>query len=316
MSGEDSANRRRFLQAVGVGALSTGPAINVVGATDDESSTPSVVVGKKRLLQAEEVQSVLSAIGNPSYRAEEAQASAITFDSGAAFKMLEVPTDFGTLFVGSHGDSYTEATILLNDRARRMFVSPNSNAGSKLSIQWPGNTDALVSDTGDGPLFVREASTAERKRLAEITGKSADKIVAFRNSERDAFLVTDPDETTGRQSDTPSTTADAKQMWVDLDAGEVTGNRTVDQSSQVSARLSKEGCLVSFGTCAADLAFPSACKHCGLACKSSKLTGWVGYAACFICISHMCGGEAFKYFTDCKDVIPCIDKYIIDVPFV
>lgn len=316
MSDKDSANRRRFLQAVGVGALSTGTAVNAVGASESNTAKTSVTVDKQKLLQAEEVQSVLSAIGDPSYHPEEAQASAITFDDSAAFKMMEVPTDFGTLFVGSHGDFYTEATVVLNDRARRIFASPNSNASSKLSMQWPGNTDALVTDTGDGALFVREASTNERKQLADIAGKSADDIVALRNSEHDAFLVTDQSERTSRQSETLSTTADTKQMWVDLDAGEVTGTRTVGQSSQVSAQLSKEECLVSFGACAADLAFPSACSYCGLACKSSKLTGWAGYAACFICISHICGGEAFKYFMDCGTVVQCIDKYIVDVPFV
>lgn len=256
MSGEGDPDRRRFLQAVGVGAPSTGAAVNVAGAADGESSTPSVTVDKHRLLQTEEVQSVLSALDNPSYRAEEAQASAITFASGAPFEMMEVPTDFGTLFVGSHGDSYTEATVVLTNRARREFASPNANASSKLPMRWPGNTDALVSDTGDGPLFVREASTSERRQLAEIAGTSVDDIVALRNSEHDAFLVTVQSDRASGQASEASIAADTRQVWVDLDAGKVTGTRTVGQSSQVSAQLSKEECLVSFGACAADLAFP------------------------------------------------------------
>ncbi|SHL68335.1 hypothetical protein [Haladaptatus paucihalophilus] len=313
---KNKPNRRIFLQSVGVGAIGTTIGTGTVSGSSSSSETTSITVDQYELLQTDEVQSVLATLGNPSMQLEKANASAITFDSGESFKMVEIPTDFGTLFIGSQGSSYTEATILLNNRAHRAFNNPNSKAGNGVSFGWNGNAEALATNTGDGVSFVREANKGEQQRLARILDQSPKDIIALRNSEYDAFLVTEQGKTNGARGQVSAASEDASQFWVDLSEEKIIGERTTGESGDVSTQLSKAECLISFGSCAADLAFPSACSYCGLVCKSSKLTGWAGYAACFICISHICGGEAFKYFMDCGTVVQCIDKYIVDVPFV
>lgn len=316
-------DRRSVLRSIGVGAFGTGIAPGVAQAASDDSTVADLTIDLNEVLQLDEVQSVLSAVGHPQLSTEKASGSAITFASEPPMKMVHLPSEHGEISIGYQENEQAEVTITLNADAHSVFNG--SDNPETLDVEWPVGTDALVTNTNDGALFVREPSENERTHLARLLNYSPENVTALWNSERQAFLTTLDEDASTTQPQSPQRTVSrdvsvpeirSDKQWVDLATGEVADYHDASWGPQPTAQYSKSYCLYSFAACAADLAFPSACKYCSIPCKASKLTGWVGFTACFICISHICGVEAFKYFSDCGTTLECIDQYVVDVPFV
>lgn len=299
-------NRRSVLKGISTASGSLVTARSVA-ASRSESETGSVDV----LLEKPGVKLLLDEVGSVEIDHESRRTSVLELSDGSVYSTTSVEMTLGTLVHSEFDDGDQQESCLVLDDSPNHPYRKERNRSVKRSAEnrrktWPQNTEAALV-VRDGSLrFIRDATRNELVALGKVVGKQHSEIEA----------IVDGDEADYRVFSMPSE-GDASKSTVyavDLETESVLSERVVDPKDDGSGASiqhhNRNECLYNFGACLWSLALPPGCKSCGLLCKASKISGWAGYAACFVCLSHICGVALYDLY-GCYNAAKCVDHWNI-----
>lgn len=298
-----SINRRRFVQSLGAvgGASAFGTfGMSRVSASEPETADAADV---KRALSAEKTRNVLEEIGDPAVQRGRARTVGVTTEWRDIEAVL-LPTPVGDVVYAEADDGVTEAFVDFGTSRGNQTEGVPKGLRKQLPEKYaalPAETDVVHLSAENGTTTFREATSAERARLAEATGVDEGTMrAAFADAKRDAFHVishtddnTDMFRVSTGDADV-SATSDAAGAGVayrevtsdEFDAANVEHVATTRDDGDVSTDATFEECLGICGTCVTGT---YKCGSCIVTCAGG-VTG-IGIIACAVCLSVLCGAS-------------------------
>lgn len=273
------SNRRSFLsRAIGgfgatLGLQGLVARVQAGGKPTDGPTVTETAPKFDEMIDAAEVRSLLDELDLDPQR-DEAEGFRVSVNE-TEIDVTTVPTRHGELVYMHADDGTTDATLFFDASSKY----PRTHYDAP-----PGVTGSLVGRR-DGTVYVREASRAERRKLAKTVGADPSKIVAYTGSHLNGYEVVVPNE----QTET-------------LRKYAVQGH--AHKATEAELSVVESGEVGTQGVCDAAGLFCYLCVTgapiCG-ACASLCLSG-VGSLACVICLVHTCGITA----SDCYTCIDCL----------
>jgi hypothetical protein len=316
-----SINRRGLIRTLGA----TGGGVMLgIGATDRTFANQE---GTEELIQSEAVNRVIERVEQPHPETgtivqvepdiEAAEFKSEESDLGdTKIKSASVPTNLGEIVVAEFDGAHHQSTFLLDDEIAGSYQDDRNAAieNSDLSptLAWPHRTTAYVTNYEDGPRFNRTVTNREMASLSRAVSDNGatpeDLSPSMVQNERDGIRVLadgaiekyvisypKPDELHEVHVDPESETTETKSL----------------QFGQVGVQSSVAECSTHAYGCARNFIFPNICGYCRSVCAlRMKLPG---YAACFVCVSHICGLSIISH-SSCASAIHCLGQLGYQTP--
>lgn len=302
----DKINRRNILKQIGA---ASGSVVSIQSVTASRSDGETV--DRDAIRDKSGVELLLDELGNVEIEHESRKTSILELSDGSVYSTTSLETSLGTLAHSEFDDgSQQESYFVFDDSPNHPYRKKRNkevkkSKGSRTNL-WPQNTEAALIARNGSLRFIRDTTQDELVALS--------KIVETHHSEIDAIV----DDVDGEYHVFATPTGEEETIntayIVDLATETVLSERSIGQQHTDSG-LSIQGhnrneCLYNFGSCLWSLALPPSCRSCGLLCKASRITGWAGYVACFICLSHICGMSLYS-LKGCYDAARCVDHWNI-----
>lgn len=302
--GNNDLNRRQVLRQVGAG-ISAGAAGLVASVSASHTSEHEL----DEILNTSQVRALLTETDHPSIKRDEIGTVVVEFAEGSILRSTSIPTEVGDILFAQYDDGEVADTLLLltNDANNpyRKYLNQNNEGGDRNSPgTWPVGTNGFLTVEDDGVRFVRDAHPRELAEVARLLDTKPTTVEAIVDAKKGVYHVVRDDE----NGDSETLNSDTVSI-VNLETKDVQKTE-IPSSNPISIQHhNRDYCLYQFGACLWALALPPSCSYCGTLCRASRITGWAGYAACFVCISHICGIQFLWNASGCYSAAQCLEHW-------
>lgn len=204
-NGQDNGiSRRKLLGLVGAGAVGAAGLTGGSGIIRGAEAGPQKEDGevrreirkatqeeRKTALQSEEVQAILSELGNPAVQRGKSKRIIVTIGT-RTIHATTLSTQFGGIFYATTDSGTEEASFTFGNG-----VLEESTEQSAKDHELPKKYQAAPTDAGakivvgadNEPIFVRSATSSEKDQISQLTGISTKDMITGISSRSGAFRV-------------------------------------------------------------------------------------------------------------------------------